>query len=1092
MRHILLLSLLFTTAVYGQKRLIRETSSEIITTAYALQEKSEYEKAIEEYSKVSVNDTNYAIARYEMGTCYLELEQFDNAKNVLRALIDEEIRFDFEQDVYSNLGLAFKRGGDTVKALEIYTEGIRKFPMDFRLYYNRGLTNEAYRNYQQAFEDFIACIQRNVYFAPGHLRLGIMAAHEEHYAEATMALITYFVLDPTSERAGSVMNFIDEIADGTFNAEPKGIKFSETNPFEAINLLYKNHVALDKKYKVKLSVPTSYGKQLHFVLTNSTYNKDDQDFFNQIYLPVYQQVVKENKLDYLILLSLLSSESESAQKKIKAKINPIKEFIDWYRPVYNATISNQYFTYEGKVEKMYMVYEDSRLSHYGPLDADDQPQGNYYYYHDNGALMLKARFEHGIPVGTFEFFNSTNDKIYKKLSFMDEEGSRRVEELFYYSGERMERSTTLDETLIDTLVTYYRDGSLKETIAVKDGKRHGQDIAYFPNGKIRFIGNYALGKANGEFKNYHRNGKIESEYTYVNDIQQGKRINYYADGSIQSTYNVKDDNYDGPYEEFFPNGKLSEKGTYKKGVSVGELNYYYTNGTVENTVTLDESGRENGKGTLYDIDGKKYHETEFVSGEIKEIRFYDKKGNMSVLSERKGKKLNYQMNYPDGKVNITGKYDGNKKEGLWKYYDEYGNLSKTEKYVDGQVSDTLFTYYANGKIHKHIEFADGMKNGVYMEYSVFGDLIEEGFYINDDLDREWYEYYSDGTTENEYYYLDGELHGIQRTFYINGKVEYIQEYDNGLEILHIYKDTNGVVKDRLGEYHGEVSLKDPSNSYVNYTSTFKNGDNNGVMTVYGPNGMILTRGSYENGVRTGPWKWYYTNGKLSEEATYVNGEMDGLNTEYHSNGKLKYTNTFSEGTQQGEFKIYHENGKVKLEGTLLDGDRHGKATSYTPDGSVMLIRMYNQGVIESYSYLGTDGKAVNFIPFTKEADTMVTYHKNGKPALRCKRINGMLEGPYMSYYENGQMFENENFMYDENHGRSINYYMDGKVMADVMYDKGEKVGIEKLYFPNGKIHSEQQFVLGVAHGSYKEYSAEGKLILTIEYYDGEIISVTKH
>jgi antitoxin component YwqK of YwqJK toxin-antitoxin module len=104
----------------------------------------------------------------------------------------------------------------------------------------------------------------------------------------------------------------------------------------------------------------------------------------------------------------------------------------------------------------------------------------------------------------------------------------------------------------------------------------------------------------------------------------------------------------------------------------------------------------------------------------------------------------------------------------------------------------------------------------------------------------------------------------------------------------------------------------------------------------------------------------------------------------------------------------------------------------------------------------------------------------------------MLEGPYISYYENGQMFENENFMYDENHGRSINYYMDGKVMADVMYDKGEKVGIEKLYFPNGKIHSEQQFVLGVAHGSYKEYSVEGKLILTIEYYDGEIISVTKN
>jgi len=90
------------------------------------------------------------------------------------------------------------------------------------------------------------------------------------------------------------------------------------------------------------------------------------------------------------------------------------------------------------------------------------------------------------------------------------------------------------------------------------------------------------------------------------------------------------------------------------------------------------------------------------------------------------------------------------------------------------------------------------------------------------------------------------------------------------------------------------------------------------------------------------------------------------------------------------------------------------------------------------------------------------------------------------------MFENENFLYDENHGRSINYYADGKIMSDVMFDKGEKVGVEKLYFPNGKIQSEQQFVLGVAHGFYKEYNAEGKLMTTIEYYDGEIISIIKN
>lgn len=1089
MKYLLLFCIALSFGSIAQKKLINETSVELITKAYNFQQDSEFERAIEEYEKVSINDTNYAIARYEMGTCYMELEKYDEAKEVLRSLIDDEIKFDFQQDVYSSLGLAYGRGGDSIGALKVFNEGIAKYPMDFRLYYNRAITHETMENYQLAVEDYKNSIQRNIYFAPAHLRLGVMAANEEHYAEATMSLITYFMLDPTGDKATAVVSLLEEIADGSFNPEPKNIQISATNPFEAINLLFKNRVALEKKYKTKFTVPTAYGKQLHFVASNATYSAEDLDFWNQMYLPIYQQILQGNKLDQLVMLSLIMVEAPSIQKKLKSKIKSITDFIEWVKPVYNTHLSNQYFVYEGAVKKVYMEYEDKKLNYFGPLDEDGQAHGNFYYYHGNGSMMLKAVFEHGEPVGTYEFYNATNDKIFKKLTF--ETGDKKIEELFYYSGELSERSTTIEKVLQDTLFLFYRNGSIKETISVKDGKRDGKDTYYYANGKVKYYGHYKDGKAEGEFKNYHRNGNVEAEFTYVNDLMEGKRTRYYPDGTIESVYNLKEDKYDGPYEEFYPNGKLSEKGTYKNGVSVGELTYYYSNGNVKNSITLDENGKENGKSILYDLDGKKYHEIDFASGDIKEIRYFDKSGKMEVLAQKKGKKMNYLLNYPDGKLYASGKFDDGKRDGVWMYYDRYGNISKKETYKNGMVTDTLFTYHPNGKVHKVINYKDGYMDGIYLEYSIYGDLIEEGFYKEDELDREWYSYYANGTLENEYYYMNSDLHGFQKSYSINGKLENIEEYDNGLEINHIYLDTNGVIIDRVGEYNGEIKLHDPTKTYINFVGNYLNGENNGAMTFYGPNNTPLTKGNFENNLRKGKWLWYYPDGKLREEGTYVNGDLHGPNTEYFKNGKPEYTCTFEYGLQQGDFKLYYENGKLKLEGTLLDGERHGRVTTYSPDGSVILIRNYNDGVIEEYSYLGTDGKAVPFIPLTKESDSIVTYHKNGKIAIKSKRVSGLLEGAYLTYYENGQLFESENFWHDKNHGMAKAYYSDGKLMTECNYIKGEKDGVEKFYHPNGKLRSEQTFVMGTAHGELKEYSADGKLISITVFYDNEILSVKK-
>lgn len=1091
MKYLILLVLFIQFPVFSQINCLSKSSAEIIKEAYTIQKEEEkYLEAIDLYNKINVNDTNYVAAQFEASNCLIALENYEDARNVLRKLITDDIKTEYRQDIYNSIGLSYAKEGDSINAVKSYSEGLALFPMDFRMHYNRGLAYETLGKYQEAFEDYKKSIQRNIYFAPAHYRIGLLAAHEEHYAEATMSILTYLYLDPTSKNAGSIIVFLESIADGTFNPELRGVVFSESNPFESVNLLYKNKVALDKKYKTKFTIPGAFPNQLHFVVNNTKIDAEDRDFWNQMYVPFFQRINADGKLDPFVLLTLVSIDNDNLQKKISSNISKIKAFIEYAKPIYNDLHSMQYFEYEGDIKKVYMSYEDNHLNAFGPLDDAELPHGNFYYYHPNGSLMLKAKYEHNVPVDKFEFFSATNGKKVKEVEFIDGT-ENKIERLYYYSGELNQKSTLKGGIIVDTVYEYYRNGTLKQRIAVANNQRHGESLSYFANNTISEKENYADGKANGSFLYYHRNGQLASEKTFVNDLKEGKITNYYPDGKIASVYEIKANKYNGPYEEFHANGKTSEKGTFKNGVNVTEINTYFTNGTLKSSTKLDDNGKENGTSTLYDVDGKKYCEIQYVSGDIKTVTHFDKTGTSKIIAEKKGKRLNYQLLYPTGELNLEGKFEDGNREGVWSYYDRFGNKFKQETYKAGLMADTFYTYYENGQIHEVVPYINGERNGMFLEYNIFGDLIQEGYFKDDYFDRENFSYYPDGTLSEELYYMNGEQHGIQLYYAANGKLKMLHEYDEGLIIRHNYFDTLGNVIDLYSEYNGLIELHDPTNSYINYVANYLNGESNGMQSFLGPEKLILSKGNYVNNYREGKWSWYYRTGKLSEESNYVNGNLQGASTEYFPNGQVSYSLTYESGEAQGPFKTYHQNGKVLIDGSYLDDQRHGIVTSHTPDGSVILIRDYRFGVVMSYTYLGTDGKMLPFKAMSKEVDSINTFHKNKNIAMKSKRTNGLIEGLYQTFYENGQVYEKEYFKHGENDGLALNYYPDGKLLLECTYLKGEKHGIEKKYYANGKIQSEQHFLNGTAHGELKEYSAEGKLISTTTFYDGEIISIKK-
>lgn len=1093
MKRLLLVLALIPFAGMSQKNVVvSEDPAEVIARGIELYDNEKYAEAIEEFDKININDTSYANAQYEAALAYFQLENYKKSQDILEDLLDYKIRFNFKHKVYLLLGNAYDEDKNPQKAIEVYTEGLKMYPHQHNLFYNRGLVYENEKEYLKAFEDYKRAVQGNMYHANSHLRLGIMAANEGYYEQALMSMMMFCYLVPDDSRAPSVAILMDRMSNGSYEQEKKNIQLFDTDLYEDYNLMFINKNALESKVKVKLTIPTSYGKQLFFFLKNNHFVEGNLDFWNQHYMRFYDEVFKKKAVDQLTMVPLIGLENEEVQASIKKNFGKLKAFYEWARPVFKKCASDQYMEFEGKMQDVYVEYTPSHLDaigHVKDIKGQSKPIGNFYYYHPNGLLSMIAHFDdNGNAIGTWEIYNDFDGNIERKVTFTDKP-TEKFQYEYYFSGELYQKYRMMNDLVEDSLVRYYRNGTVKEYYIYKNNKRNGPFASFYPNGSKREELSFKDGKRVGSCISYHRNGQKDEEFTFVDDKADGAFKSYYPNGQVKSEYTYKQGKYDGPYTEYFSNGQVWKKGTYKNGVEIGDFTEYWSNGSLLTQMNLDESGKQNGISTSYDFDGKKFEELEFSKGDLKSVKYFDKAGTEKVMASKKGKTLDYVRTYSNGKMSVKGTYVDNEKQGDWYYYDRYGNTTRKEKYKDGTLMDTLLLYFSNGQIKKMFLIEDGDYNGLFLEYNIFGDLISEGTFSNGNYDKAWYSYYQDGSLSDKNYYVQDYQQGFQISYDITGKMDQMEEYDNGRIIAHTFFDTTETITMQIGEYNGEIRLKDPTNQYDRLIAHYKNGYADGDFTWYYMDNKISCKGAFKNNERVGKWTYYDLDGKITREIDYVNGEINGFDIQYYENGNKRYEIPYLNGSAEGPFKFYHFNGKVQSEGNFLNDERHGKVTYYSSGGQVQMIRMYHLGTIISYTYLDASGNEVKPVELESKEMKFVTYYKNGKKSNEHFRKNGLIEGKYISYHDNGKIADESNYEHGEENGINTDYNEQGQKISEVNYAKGKKHGKSTLYYANGKIKEEANYIFGNLHGERKLYSPEGKLTTIITYYDDEIIQI---
>ncbi|MBK7096060.1 MAG: hypothetical protein IPH57_13800 [Saprospiraceae bacterium] len=134
------------------------------------------------------------------------------------------------------------------------------------------------------------------------------------------------------------------------------------------------------------------------------------------------------------------------------------------------------------------------------------------------------------------------------------------------------------------------DGNILESGFVRNGKKEGQWIEFFPNTKKRkSITSYVNGKLNGHYFEFNEQDYMVSQAEFKNDVLDGVLIKFKFNSPIEIS-NLKNGKLNGTKSTFSIYRKIEQEIDYKDDVIHGKMKQYDKEGKL-----IAEYIFENGK-----------------------------------------------------------------------------------------------------------------------------------------------------------------------------------------------------------------------------------------------------------------------------------------------------------------------------------------------------------------------------------------------------------------------------------------------------------------------------------------------------------------
>jgi antitoxin component YwqK of YwqJK toxin-antitoxin module len=198
------------------------------------------------------------------------------------------------------------------------------------------------------------------------------------------------------------------------------------------------------------------------------------------------------------------------------------------------------------------------------IDINNNKQGKWIKYYDNGQIKYKGFFIDNKPTGTFTYYHP-NGKIKSVLNY-DEAGYASAE-LFWSNGNKAAKGV-YDENRErhKTWMLYYEDGIMSAIINYNHGKANGRVQMFYPiTGKMVLDCVYKDGKLDGPYKKFFEKGGLIEEGTYAGSTRHGYWKFYGITGSVDEEGMYVNGERDGDWIIYTDNPK-GDTINYKDGI----------------------------------------------------------------------------------------------------------------------------------------------------------------------------------------------------------------------------------------------------------------------------------------------------------------------------------------------------------------------------------------------------------------------------------------------------------------------------------------------------------------------------------------------
>lgn len=344
-------------------------------------------------------------------------------------------------------------------------------------------------------------------------------------------------------------------------------------------------------------------------------------------------------------------------------------------------------------------------------------------------------------------------------------------------------------------------------------------------------------------------------------------------------------------------------------------------------------------------------------------------------------------------------------------------------------------YYENGNIQAEASYENGVENGLWKWYSESGILLKQGSYKNGLFDETWLVYNNQGTLIDSSNYTNGRLDGRYNSYDESGKLS------------------------QTGQYKRDKQV--------------------GEWKAYNEAGFIIATGKFDNGELSGLWKYYYENGEKSREIDYVDKTISKIMNAWDFKGEQIVSNG------NGAFKMFFDDNSVSQEGELELGKRIGEWKTYFPNGKLKDVGDFRSGVFHLKSAWGQDGEQMIK---NGNGEYVAYFEKSTYIYEKGTFKNGLKDGYWEVHYPNTILIQQElNFVDGKLKGRSVNYYNNGNLMSEGVFDMDKKTGEWKWYYESGQLQCSISYEDDKKQGDQLFYTESGIEAKKEVYQNGEFI-----